>query len=135
MELLSVISTVAVLSTIGIPMMEQLKESALNLKATGELNRLHPVIEKYYTEYGKYPEELTQKRLLRIGDIYELKLRDPFNNENYQINTFTARGSKKYFVIYSMGKNGVSDLLFAPNKVINNGDDVFVTNLPEGDGL
>lgn len=133
MELLSVISTVAVLSTVGLPVLEQLKNNALQLKVTGELNRLQPVVEKYYTKYGKYPDRLSQKQLLKLGDIYELKLKDPFSEQEYRIDSFIAGTNKKYFVLYSLGENGKSDLIYTSSRIINNGDDIFVTNLPEKD--
>lgn len=132
-ELLSVISTVAVLSTVGLPVLEQLKASALELKVNGELNRLQPVVEKYYTRYGKYPEQLSQKQLLKLGDVYEVKLRDPFSGEEYRIETFASDQNKKYYVLYSTGQNGSAELIYTANRIINNGDDIFVTNLPETD--
>ncbi|KPA13966.1 general secretion pathway protein G [Candidatus Magnetomorum sp. HK-1] len=148
-ELLIVMSVIAILVAIIIPSYRGMQQEGYLTKAEKELNTLQAAIESYYRHNGQsYPENkgkenpnayqeamIKQKRFRIITQ----KLEDPFqkNRAPYNYSILNDDNNVEYYVLWSNGINGVQDWTWdsTEGKVTMDPsrDDIVRTNAIYGD--
>ena len=126
LEILVVISVVAVLIGISIPRIKGMQEAAKVSKAARELKALQAAVESYRTFHSNIlPSDITTTLTSANPQMISATLVDPFNNSDYQ---YIQRGS--FYAIATVGPNGVSDsfTMTSEGTVTVSGDDTAVTN-------
>lgn len=134
-ELLVVISVIAILVGIAIPRFKGMQDEANDSKARSELRVLQTAIESYYMNQtpNAYPgtttticaDDLNSATPLIIGEV----LYDPFRSSaeyNYILDT-----NGDYYVAFSYGPDGAADITGINTSGVlqgTNDDDIYVTN-------
>lgn len=127
LEILVVISVIAILIGIAIPRFKGMQDEAGIIKAKSELKTIQAAMESYRNQHNTYTSDLTvlegaSPKLIENG------MKDPLSNDAYGI----ALGATDalYYVIYANGINGEPNTTIAATGglVTKGADDYCVTN-------
>ena len=144
-ELLIVISVIAILIGIALPRFRGMQEEGFSAQAAGELRSLVTAIESYYIHNSRlYPSQSTTAQtawmattLAATPNIIGTALSDPFaSTEQYRYAT-SAASSSNYYVIFSVGPDLAADITgINTSGVIQGGpdDDIYISNGTSGSG-
>ncbi|MDD5457085.1 MAG: type II secretion system protein [Candidatus Margulisbacteria bacterium] len=134
-ELLIVMTVIAILAGILIPSFRGYQSEAWLVKAEGDIGALQIAVESYFRNHdNKYPDTLED--LLTSNPRYIPQLpKDPFrtatNRYGYEVVT-KKPGSEPYYVIYSNGPNHVKNWSWNATKgevvMDKDSDDILFTN-------
>jgi len=138
-ELIIVISVIAILIGIALPRLRGMLEEGNVAKAAGEAKALQAAVESYYIHNSKtYPADgsgwqaaLTAAKPQLIGAA----LKDPFKPTADYIYDKSANGL--YYIIWSTGFDGAGDITGIDDTGVLTGtqdDDIFVSNGTVGSG-
>ncbi|UCB57810.1 MAG: type II secretion system protein [Candidatus Omnitrophota bacterium] len=147
-EMLIVIAVIAILVGIALPRLRGMREEGNYAKANGELKTLQAALESYFIHYKAYPVQITTpdaewqdddagSLTKAVPKLISTPLKDPFTPggaTEYRYAT-SASVNSDYYVIFSVGFDGIPDITGIGADGLLNGtddDDIFVTN---GDGL
>ena len=138
-ELIIVISVIAILIGIALPRMRGMIDEGNTTRAAAELRTLQAAVESYYVHNSKvYPPTgstwetlLTTVKPTLIGSV----LTDPFGTgAQYQ---YGKDSNGKYYIIWSVGPDGtagVTGISTAGAVSGTPGDDIYVSNGTSGTG-
>ena len=149
-ELMIVISVMAILIGISLPYMKGMQDEGKSAKAAGELRTLTIGIESFYIHNSnEYPTQRTgtpsadwQSALIGVSPtIVKKALKDPFKpSQEYSYVTSAATGSE-YYVVFSVGPDGVADItgigtdgVLAHVGATDPNNDIYITNAESGVG-
>ncbi len=147
-ELMIVISVMAILIGISLPYFKGMQDEGNSAKAAGELRTLATAIESFYIHNGEYPVESeavnitydwqtdTDSLTDATPTIVLTALNDPFDSaQEYSYLTSEASGSK-YYVVFSVGPDGDPNIatLTTAGVIAAPGDDIYITNAASGVG-
>lgn len=106
LELLIVISVIAILVGIALPRFKGMKDEGNIAKAKGELRTLQTAVESYYIHNSTtYPTTLTVLTdAATVPQIISVLPTDPFNSGNNY--GYIQSTNKNYYAIYSVGTGG-----------------------------
>jgi len=135
-ELLIVMSVVAILVALIVPSFRGMQNEAWYAKAEKEVLTLQTAIESYYRHHNAYPVSLAD--LVAPGTspkIINSELTDPWktDGDHYGYKTFSVSGFGLAYVVYSKGINGNMDTnveTLSASGVSVVGDDIVMSNLP-----
>jgi len=143
-EILIVLTVIAVLVSIVLPSLFGLKQEANLSKASTDLAILQTSIEAYYNKNHYYPidENDYQTELIQETGLLNSYYNDPFikKDSRYAYHHYEAASGKKYFLLISPGLNRQLDFDTAHSSAMlfidagqftmpENCDDLIVTNL------
>jgi len=149
-ELMIVISVMAILIGIALPYMKGMQDEGNTAKAAGELRSLATAVESFYIHNSQsYPVQTTSVDSAWQSDANSLTtasptiiksvLYDPFvagGATEYRYATSAGSGSQ-YYVVFSVGPDGTADITAISNTgVITGGDDddIYISNGTSGTG-
>jgi len=149
-ELMIVISVMAILIGISLPYMKGMQDEGKSAKAAGELRTLTIGIESFYIHNSnEYPTQRTgtpsadwQSALTGVSPtIVKKALKDPFKpSQEYSYVTSAASGSE-YYVVFSVGPDGIAGIetIAAVTGALTwvaagSTDDIYITNAESGVG-
>ena len=148
-ELMIVISVMAILIGIALPHFKGMQDEGNMAKAAGELRTLTTAIESFYIHNNQsYPVQTTDvdydwqtdanSLTTASPTIVTTALMDPFDSSNqYGYATSAASGSQ-YYVVFSVGADGEADITgISDTGVISpadTDDDIYITNAEAGTG-
>jgi general secretion pathway protein G len=138
-ELLIVISIISVLVSIALPRFKGMLEEANIAKAHSELHALRIAVESYYIHQHPYAYPPTTDTLCRSyllaattkPKLIEEVLYDPFGETVTTEYKYACSDNGRYYVIWSVGVDGQSDVAGINDLGILQGtddDDIFATN-------
>jgi general secretion pathway protein G len=135
-ELLIVMSVVAILVALIVPSFRGMQNEAWSAKAEKEVLTLQTAIESYYRHHNAYPATLAD--LVAPGTspkIINAALTDPWKTDGngYGYKTYNVSGFGLAYVVYSKGINGNMDTNvdnLPATGVAVAGDDIVMSNLP-----
>ncbi len=141
-ELIIVISVIAILVGIALPRLRGMIDEGNTAKAAAELRALQAGVESYYIHHSKaYPDtSATAWESALTGatpTLISTALTDPFSTTTpraqYQYSK-TANG--KYYAIWSVGPDNTSDVTFntTTGEITTADDDIYVSNGTSGTG-
>jgi len=112
-ELLLVALIIGILICIAVPMYKDYVYKRRALLAVSTLTQIELVVEKYYTEKGRYPDTLDQIGKAGLKDpwgrpFYYLNIEDEPDDEQIRKLRDVHRLNRDYD-LYSMGQDGLSD--------------------------
>jgi general secretion pathway protein G len=132
-ELLIVMSVVAILVAIIIPSFRGIQQEGWITKAEKEVHTLQLAIESYYRHKNAYPTALSDL-LTAQPQIINTMPKDPWktDGDNYGYEKGTMAGFGEYYVVYSKSINGNKDwqVNTGTPSLASSGDDVVLSNLP-----
>ena len=141
-ELIIVISVIAILIGIALPRMRGMIDEGNTAKAGSELRALQAAVESYYVHNSKVypPAGSSWEDLLAAVKpaLVSSSPKDPFNNTagtQYQYVKEVTQG--KYYIIWSVGPDGsagVTGVSTAGAVTGTAGDDIYVSNGTSGTG-
>jgi general secretion pathway protein G len=140
-ELLVVISVISIIVGIVIPRFKGMQDEANKSKAQAELKTLQTGVESWFINHSPHAYPETTERIcedyLNTANplIVSIALYDPFISQPGTEYRFFASNSGAYYVIWSVGPDGESDITGIDDTGAitgDNDDDVFATN---GTGL
>ena len=134
-ELLIVMTVIAILAGILIPSFRGFQSEAWLVKAEGDISSLQVGVEAYFRSHdNQYPEKIED--LLTSTPRYIPSMpKDPFRTKGsdygYEV-VYRKPGNEPYYVIYSQGPNRVKnwswDALKGQVVLEQNSDDILFTN-------
>jgi len=127
-ELLMVLTVLALLIGITIPKMRGMQQSGLIVKAKGELQTVQTAVENYNSFNGSYPSDIGASLINMTPQIISQALTDPFASysSNYQ---YYLNG--QYYVIFSLGPDQTAHITGINSSGVlqgTKGDNICVTN-------
>jgi len=142
-EMLIVISIIAVLVGIGLPRLRSMQMEGDYAKAAGELRTLQAGVESYYIHNSRaYPSQATsastswQSALTgATPKIIGAVLTDPFVAGTQYRYATSASSNSEYYVIFSAGPDGGADVTgINTSGAVQGGpdDDIYVSNGTSG---
>lgn len=134
-ELLIVMTVIAILAGILIPSFRGFQSEAWLIKAEGDIGTLQMAVESYYRRNDNdYPKTLDELLLDKPRFINQLP-NDPFKTDakGYGYVIVTSKpGSEPFYIIYSQGPNRIKDWTWNETNgevIMNpNSDDIIFTN-------
>lgn len=134
-ELLIVIAVIAILVGITVPRFLGMRDEANMAVAAGETSALKAAVEAYRIHKNVFPGVAVawQSELVATKpQLVESELYDPFGATSITEYKYDVSGDFRYYVIWSVGIDGVDDI----SQICNDGkldtadidDDVFATN-------
>ena len=146
-EILIVISVIAILAGISLPYMKGMQDEGNTAKAAGELRSLATGVESYYIHNSQvYPNQDTdvdttwQSNLTGASPtIVKSVLYDPFvpgGATEYRYATSADSGSQ-YYVIFSVGPDNTADItgISTAGAIVGGpDDDIYISNGTSGTG-
>lgn len=146
-ELMIVISVMAILIGIALPHFKGMQDEGKSAKAAGELRTLTIAIESYYIHNdNEYPSQRTgtptadwQSELTgATPTIVKKALKDPFKpTQEYSYVTSATSGSE-YYVVFSVGPDGDPEITAIGTDgaltIADPNDDIYITNAESGVG-
>ncbi len=149
-ELMIVISVMAILMGIALPYFKGMQDEGKSAKAAGELRTLTTGIESFYIHNNnEYPVQSeaasgtvdwqtdTNSLTDATPTIVQTALTDPFkSSQEYSYATSASSGSQ-YYIIFSVGPDGAEGITGVdPNGDLEGtaGDDIYITNAESGIG-
>jgi len=140
-ELIIVISVIAILIGIALPRMRGMIDEGNTAKAGSELRALQAAVESYYIHNSKvYPPTgstwetlLTTVKPTLVGSAPT----DPFNNTAGTQYQYAKDTNGKYYILWSVGPDGtagVTGVSTAGAVSGTAGDDIYVSNGTSGTG-
>jgi type IV pilus assembly protein PilA len=132
-ELLIVMSVVAILVAMIIPSFRGMQQEAWMTKADKEVLTLKTAIESYYRHHGSYPTNITTDLTSAQPAIITRALTDPWktNGDTYGYMTGNMPGFGDYYIVYSKSINGQKDFQDPSTPTLTQtGDDIVESNLP-----
>jgi general secretion pathway protein G len=144
-ELLIVITVIAILIGIALPRFRGMQEEGNIAKAAGELRGLAAAVESYYIHNSRqYPSQAaavsTNWQAAITGaspQIIGTALNDPFNAPNQYSYATDAPTNSDYYVIFSVGPDGAADITGVNGSGVVQGtpdDDIYISNGTSGTG-
>ena len=150
-ELMIVISVMAILIGISLPYMKGMQDEGKSAKAAGELRTLTIGIESFYIHNSnEYPQQTrsvtsdwqtTADSLTNVSPtIVKKALKDPFKpSQEYSYVTSAETSGSEYYVVFSVGPDGTAGITAISD---TNGaltwatstDDIYITNAESGVG-
>ncbi|MCA9394838.1 MAG: prepilin-type N-terminal cleavage/methylation domain-containing protein [Candidatus Omnitrophica bacterium] len=139
-ELMVVMVVIAILVGIAIPRFKGMQDEANITKAQSELKTLQVAVESYRSNQNPpaYPDtatSLVEDYLLDASpQIVSSILYDPFNPDNEAEYQYILSDDGHFYIIYSYGPDGVSNILRIQDSTGDidvddtETDDIFVTN-------
>lgn len=104
-ELLIVISVIAILVGIALPRFKGMKDEANIAKAKGELTSIQAAVESYWTHHSNvYPANIAAALTGAVPQILAVVPYDPFGATSTTAYGYVTAG--QYYVIFSAGPNG-----------------------------
>ena len=147
-ELMIVISVMAILIGISLPYFKGMQDEGNSAKCAGELRTLATAIESYYIHNSsEYPCQTTTDVQPAWQDpaltgasptLVKIKLNDPFGTGEYQYAASATPTGSKYYVVFSIGPNLTKTIMgihATTGKVLPEnatGDDIYFSNGPDG---
>jgi general secretion pathway protein G len=135
-ELLIVMSVVAILVALIVPSFRGMQNEAWYAKADKEVLTLQTAIESYYRHHNAYPATLADLSAPGTSpQIITAPLIDPWKTDGngYGYKTYHVSGFGSAYVVYSKGINGTMDTAVdnvSASGVTVVGDDIVMSNLP-----
>ena len=147
-ELMIVISVMAILIGISLPYFKGMQDEGNSAKCAGELRTLTTGIESYYIHNSnEYPSQRTtstepatawQSALTgATPTIVKVILDDPFDpGEEYNYVTSATPTGSEYYVVFSVGPDGAKNIstITDAGVIAAPGDDIYITNAESGVG-
>ena len=148
-ELMIVISVMAILIGISLPYFKGMQDEGKSAKAAGELRTLTIAIESYYihndNEYPVQDETPVQTAWQSIANslttasptIVKKALKDPFDSSREYSYVTSADSGSEYYVVFSVGPDATAGITgIDPSGVVEGtpGDDIYITNAESGVG-
>ena len=138
-ELIIVISVIAILVGIALPRLRGMIDEGNTAKAASELRALQAAVESYYVHNSKAypPTGSTWETLLTTvkPTLIGIALADPFSTSSaqYQYNKTT---DGKLYAVWSVGPDNTSDVSFSTSTgaITTADDDIYVSNGTSGTG-
>ena len=136
LEILVVLAVLAILIGIAVPRIKGMQEQANITKAKSELKTIQTAIESYYINKGSYPDtsDTIAAYILATSGIPQIlseALLDPFNPNGSEYSYF-LHDNDKYYVVYSVGMDGLGGVKPQPDGSITRNadgqDDICATN-------
>ncbi|MEK6557481.1 MAG: type II secretion system protein [Candidatus Margulisiibacteriota bacterium] len=134
-ELLIVITVIAILAGILVPSFRSYQNEAWHVKAEGDISSLQLAVESFFRQNdNRFPDGLGE--LITVSPRYIPNLpKDPYrtNGVNYGYEIVTKKpGSETFYVLYSNGTNHVRDWKWDEKEgsviLSDKSDDVVFTN-------
>ena len=146
-ELMIVISVMAILIGISLPYFKGMQDEGKSAKAAGELRTLTTGIESYYIHNdNEYPSQRTgtpsadwQSALTGVTPtLVKKELKDAFlSSQEYSYVTSDTAASE-YYVVFSVGPNGEAEITAIGTDgtltCADPNDDIYITNAESGVG-
>lgn len=145
-EILLILGVITILMGILFPSFRSMRQEAQQDEARWKLEVLKSAVEAYYRHHldipQPHPDSITYGLQHTTPIIIREIVKDPYGTfTQTSPNTFgysqSTDSSKKYYVIWSRGVNGVSEWRWQPNpssptevSVLAGSDDLAVSNLP-----
>ena len=147
-ELMIVISVMAILIGISLPYFKGMQDEGKSAKAAGELRTLTTGIESYYIHHdNEYPDQADavnvtidwQSELVgATPTIVRKELKDAFAPTQEYSYATSAASKSKYYVVFSVGVDGtttISGIDDANGGILGApGDDIYISNAESGVG-
>ncbi len=149
-ELMIVISVMAILMGIALPHFKGMQDEGKSAKAAGELRTLTIAIESYYihnsNEYPVQDDAPVQTAWQSIANslttatptIVKKALKDPFKStQEYSYVTSAETSGSEYYVVFSVGPDGTAGITGISTAGViagTPGDDIYITNAESGVG-
>ena len=152
-ELMIVISVMAILIGIALPYFKGMQDEGNSAKAAGELRTLTIAIESYYIHNSnEYPQQkisvdsdwqTTADSLTTVSPtIVKKALKDPFKpSQEYSYVTSADGSGSEYYVVFSVGPDGERDItgidtdgVLAHVGATDPNNDIYITNAESGVG-
>lgn len=147
-ELMVVISVMAILIGISLPYMKGMQDEGKSAKAAGELRTLAIAIESYYIHNSnQYPSQrigtpsANWQNVLTLATptLVKKPLKDPFkSSQEYSYVTSADVSGSEYYVVFSVGPNGAAEITAIGNDgtltCADPNDDIYITNAESGVG-
>ncbi|MFH1046120.1 MAG: type II secretion system protein [Candidatus Omnitrophota bacterium] len=144
-ELLIVITVIAILIGIALPRFRGMQEEGNVAKAAGELRGLAAAVESYYIHNSRqYPSQSAAVLTTWQSDITSaspqiigVALDDPFDAANEYRYATDAGTNSDYYVIFSVGPDGAADVTGISGAGGIQGtpdDDIYISNGTSGTG-
>ena len=131
-ELLIVMSVMAILIAIAIPSFRGMQQEAQKAKAQGDVQVIKIAVESYYKNNGSYPAVANYQATLLAATpkILESNLYDPFGAAATTMYTYALSTNGKYYVAYSVGPGGTGAMTISDAGVVAKtvGDPVWASN-------
>jgi len=128
-ELLIVISVIAILVGIALPRFRGMQDEGNVAKAHGELRTLQTAVESYREHHTTYPADIATATLsAATPQIIATAPTDPFNPGNGYQYIVSENGS--YYVIFSYGPGRTANITAISDAGVLTGgaDDIWVSN-------
>jgi general secretion pathway protein G len=134
-ELLIVMTVIAILAGILIPSFRSYQQEAWHTKTEGDISGLQLAVESFFTTHdNRYPEELSELITSSPRFIQQLP-KDPYRTSGVSYGyTILAKkpGSESFYIIYSYGPNHIRNWSWDATKGMvmldQNSDDIVFTN-------
>ncbi len=104
-ELLIVMSVIAILISIALPSFRGMQQQSRIVKAQGDLRSIKEAIESYYSNNGAYPAAANYQITLQnaLPQILSTTLNDPFVTGVASPYSYALSPSSTYYIIFSIG--------------------------------
>ena len=127
-ELIIVISVIAILLGIALPRLKGMIDEGNVAKAAGEIRALQVGLESYYVHQGKkYPAALATLTSVTPKLINSIPT-DPFGTSSY---SYAVDGAPaKFYVVWSVGIDGSGTLTISTTGLVGGAgaDDIYMSN-------
>jgi general secretion pathway protein G len=124
LEILVVISVIAILIGIAIPRFKGMQDEANIIKAKAELRTVQAAMESYRNQNAAYATSLTDLEGA-TPQIINAGMTDPISQDAYVV---TRDAGGLYYVIIANGLNGANNTTISSFAVTKGADDYCVTN-------
>lgn len=124
LEILVVVSVIAILIGIAVPRFKGMQDEANIIKARSELKTVQAAMESYRNQNGAYAETLAALEGA-TPQIISAGMTDPLSQDAYVV---TRDAGGLYYVIIANGVNGANDTTISGDAVTKGADDYCVTN-------
>ncbi len=151
-ELMIVISVMAILIGISLPYFKGMQDEGRSAKAAGELRTLTTAIESFYSHHSEYPVQTTAVNFTdwqtdpnslttATPTIVKNALKDPFApTQEYSYITSAGSGADaSYYIVFSVGPDKTEGITGITNAGTltwggSSTDDIYITNAESGVG-
>lgn len=127
LEILVVVSVIAILIGIAIPRFKGMQDEANIIKAKAELKTIQAAMESYRNQHAAYPVTAADLTVLEGASpqIISAGMLDPLSGSEYGIVT-----NEPYYVVYAKGVDNTAQTtaISTAGVVTTSGDDYCVTN-------
>jgi len=134
-ELLIVIAVIGILVGIALPRFKGMQDEGNIARARAELRTIQTAVESYYSHHASaYPADIGDTLTNASPQILAAVPTDPFKPgvaDGYKLNTVASGGVSSYYVISSVGPDGVAGITGIDGTGAiqgTPGDDIYVSN-------